>query len=96
MVEVMKIMATSCKSPMHALLHSVSPTLQQATADPCLWPETPGHSRASLGLILVGPLLLSPGFWCPPGSVRYRQSVTGKFLPFMMMFSGILIRNNFT
>ena len=35
-VEVMKIMATSCKSPMHALLHSVSPTLQQATADPCL------------------------------------------------------------
>ena len=36
MVEVMKIMATSCKSPMHALLPSVSPTLQQATADPCL------------------------------------------------------------
>ena len=36
MVEVMKIMATSCKSPMHALLHSVSPTLQQATADPGL------------------------------------------------------------
>ena len=36
MVEVMKIMATSCKSPMHALLHSVSPTMQQATADPCL------------------------------------------------------------
>ena len=72
MVEVMKIMATSCKSPMHALLHSVSPTLQQATADPCLWPETPGHSRASLGLILVGPLLLSPGCnfmdCIPPGS----------------------------
>ena len=53
---MIRLMATSCKSPMHALLHSVSPTLQQATADPCLWPETPGHSRASLGLFLVGPL----------------------------------------
>ena len=36
MVEVMKIMANSFKSPIHALLHSVPPTLQQATADPCL------------------------------------------------------------
>ena len=36
MVEVMKIMATSFQGPMHALLHSVPPTLQQATADPCL------------------------------------------------------------
>ena len=29
--EVMKIMMTSSKDPMHALLHSVTPTLQQAT-----------------------------------------------------------------
>ena len=36
MVEVMKIMATSFQGPMHTLLHSVPPTLQQATADPCL------------------------------------------------------------
>ena len=32
MVEVMKIMVTSFKSPMHVLLYSVPPTLQQATA----------------------------------------------------------------
>ena len=90
MVEVMKIMATSCKSPMHALLHSVSPTLQQATADPCLWPETPGHSRASLGLILVGPLLLSPGFWCPPGSVcALQESVPPVLCKFWWLYGGV-------
>ena len=90
MVEVMKIMATSCKSPMHALLHSVSPTMQQATADPCLWPETPGHSRASLGLFLVGPLLLSPGFWCPPGSVcALQESVPPVLCKFWWLYGGV-------
>ena len=36
MVEVMKIMVTSFKRSHDALLHSVSPTLQQATTDPRL------------------------------------------------------------
>ena len=36
MVEVMKIMVTSLKGPVNALLHSVSPTLKQATANPYL------------------------------------------------------------
>ena len=36
MVEVMKIMAPPSTGPMHALLHSVPLTLQQATADPHL------------------------------------------------------------
>ena len=36
MVEVMKIMATSFKSLLHVLLHSVSPALQQASIDPSL------------------------------------------------------------
>ena len=36
MVEVVKIMATSFKRSHDALLHSVPPALQQATADPCL------------------------------------------------------------
>ena len=35
MVEVMKILVTSLKSS-HMLLHSVPPTLQQATTDPGL------------------------------------------------------------
>ena len=36
MMEVMKIMVTSFKGLMHALLHSVPLSLQRATADPCL------------------------------------------------------------
>ena len=31
--------------------------------------ETLGHSQASLGLSLVGSLLLSPGSWCTQGPV---------------------------
>ena len=52
---------------MYTLLHSVPPTLQQATTQPHLQPETPGHSRASLGQSLVRSLLLSPGSWCAQG-----------------------------
>ena len=32
-------------------------------------PESPGHSRVSLGQSLVGSLLLSPGSWYTQGSV---------------------------
>ena len=36
MVEVMKIMAPPSTGPMHALLHSVTLAVQQATSNPCL------------------------------------------------------------
>ena len=58
---------------MHALLHLVPLTLQQATADPGgvtpLTPplETPGHSEASLSQSFVGSLFLAPGSWCAQG-----------------------------
>ena len=39
MVEVMKIMVTSSKGPMHTLLHSVPPTLQQAPIHSRLCPR---------------------------------------------------------
>ena len=51
MVVVMKIMATSFKSPLHTLLHSVALTLQQATANPHLCQrllDTHGHVWVSL------------------------------------------------
>ena len=63
LVEVMKIMATSFKTPMHVLLDSVPPTLQQATAKPHLCQrllDTHGQVWVSL---LWGLLLLSPGSW---------------------------------
>ena len=51
MMEVMKIMATSFKGPMYALLHSVPPALQQATANPCLhWRLLDTHRQVWVNL----------------------------------------------
>ena len=48
---------------MHILLHSVPPTLQQATTDPCLHWRLPDTNR-QVWVTLVRSLLLSPGSWC--------------------------------
>ena len=75
---------------MHALLHSGLPTLQQATANPCLW-ETPGHSWASLGQSLVGSLLLSPGSWCIEGSVcALPESISPVLYKFSWLYGGLM------
>ena len=47
---------------MHALLHSVPPTLQLATTEPHLRQRLL-DTQLSLGQSLVGALLLSPGSW---------------------------------
>ena len=56
---------------MHALLHSVSPALQQATTDPHLhWRLLDTHRQVgSLGQSLLGSLLFSPGSWWTQDSV---------------------------
>ena len=61
MGEVVKIMGTSCKrSQAHtAALSTPNPAAGHHRPTPL--PDTPGHSRASLGQSLVGSLLLSPG-----------------------------------
>ena len=50
MVELMKIMATSFKNPMHVLLHSLPPTLYQANNTRLHWrlPDAPGEVWVSL------------------------------------------------
>ena len=53
---------------MHVVLHSVPPSLQQATTTHTS-AETPRHSPTSLGQSFVGSLLFSPGSWCTQGSV---------------------------
>ena len=63
MVEVMKKMATSFKRS-HAHTAALGAPDPAAGHRPMPLPETPGHSRASLGQSLVGSLLLSPGSWC--------------------------------
>ena len=59
---ILEIMRLPSKSPKHALLHSVLPTLSRPP-QPMPTLETPGHSQASLGLPLVESLLLSSGSW---------------------------------
>ena len=72
--EVMKVMATSFKSPRHALPHSVPPTLQQATADHTSAGD-PWTLTASLGQPPVGSPLVSPGSWCTRFCVSRQESV---------------------
>ena len=81
MVEVMKIMATSFKRS-HARTATLSAPNPAASCRRPMPPlETPGHSRASLGQTLVGSLLLSPGSWCPKGSVcALQESVSQSYI----------------
>ena len=78
---------------MHALLHSVPPTLHHQPT-PLL--ETPGHSQASLGQSRVGSLLLFPGFWCAQAFVcalqEFVSPVLCKFLWFYGGFNGDLLQ----
>ena len=78
----MKITRPPSEGPMHTLLHSVPPTLQQATTTHAS-AETPGHSPESLGQSLVR--VPAPFSWvlvhtrfclCPP---RAYFPVLGKF-----------------
>ena len=79
MVEVMKIMATSFKRShvCTAVLSGPNPAAGHHQPMPLL--ETPGHSWASLGQSLVGPLLLSPGSWCAQALVCALQETCVKF-----------------
>ena len=73
---------------MHALLHSVPPTLEQATANPHLCQrllDTPGQVWVSL---FVGSLLLSPGSWCIQGSVFALQESVSPVLCKFWWLSG--------
>ena len=74
---------------MHILLHSVPPTLKQATTDPCLhWRLLDTHS--SLGQSLVGSLLLSPGSWYAQGSVcALQESVPPVLCKFWWFYDGV-------
>ena len=88
MVEVMKIMVTSLKRS-HALLHSVSPTLQQATIDPCLcWRLLDTHRQAWVSLLWGHcSLLLGPG---AQGSVCALQaSLSPVLCKFWQLYGGV-------
>ena len=69
MVEIIKIMVNYFKrfSTHTAVLLVQDPA--EGHGRPMPLPETPGHSRASLGQSLLGSLLLSPGSWYTQGFV---------------------------
>ena len=75
MVELMKTMATSFKRSHDALLHS-APDPAAGPRRPTPPPETPGHSRASLGQSPVGSLLLSPGSRCTRFCCALQESIS--------------------
>ena len=90
MVEVMKMMKTSFRrSHAHtAILSASSPAAGHHQPTPL--PETPGHSRASLGQSLVGSLLLSSGSWCTQGSLCILQeSVSSVLCEFWQLYGGV-------
>ena len=75
-VEVMKIMVIHSKDPMHVLLHSVPPILQQATTDPHLcWRLLDTHRQVWVSLLQGHcSFLLSPGV---QGSVyAFQESIS--------------------
>ena len=69
MVEVMKTMVATFKWSSDGTATLSTPDLSAGHCKPTSPPETPGHSRASLGQSLVGSLLLSPGSWFEEGFV---------------------------
>ena len=90
MVEVMKIMATSFKRS-HACTAALSTSDPEAShCRPTPPPETPGHSRVSLGQSLVGSLLLSLGSWCTQGFVcALQESVSPVLCKFWWLYGGV-------
>ena len=92
MVEVMKIMATSFKRSRAgtATLSAPNPAASHRQSMPP--PETPGHSRASLGHSLVASLLLSPGSRCAKGSVcALPESASLVLCKFLHLCGGLMV-----
>ena len=90
MVEVMKIVVTSFKRSRACTATLSAPDPAAGHRQPMLLPETPGHSRASLGQSLVGSVLLSPGSWCTQGFVcALQESVPLVLCKLWQLYGGV-------
>ena len=82
-------MVTSVKGS-HVDTATFSAPNPAAGYQPTPLPETPGHSRASLGQSLVGSLLLCPVSWCAQGSVcALQDSVSQVLYKFWWLYGGV-------
>ena len=90
MVEVMKIMVTSFKRSHARTAAPSAPNPSAGHHQPTPLPETPGHSRASLGQSLVRSVLLSPGSWCTQGFVcALQEAVSSVLCKFCRLYGGV-------
>ena len=89
---MVQLMVTSSKRA-YAMPKSAAPRAPGPAAGHCrhtLLPETPGHSRASLGQSLVASLFLSLGSWCVQGSVfALQESVSPVLCKFWRLYGGV-------
>ena len=86
----MKIMATSFKKFLAGTAALSGPNPAAGHHQPMPLPETPGHSRASLGQSLVGSLLLCPGSWCKQCSVcALQECVSPVLCKFWQLYGGV-------
>ena len=89
-MEVMKIMLTSFKRSNACPDTLSAPNPAAGHCQPTPLQETPGHSQASLGQSLVGPLLLSPGSWCTQGSAcALQESVSPVLCKLWQLCGGV-------
>ena len=85
MVEVMKIMGTSFKRSHSHTAALSAPNPASGHHQPTPPPETPGHSRASLGQSLVGSLVLvHTGFVC-----ALQESISPVLCKFWGLYGGV-------
>ena len=90
MVEVMKIMGTSFERSHAGTAALSAPNAVSGHFQPMPPPETPGHSQASLGQSLVGPLLLSPGsWWAQYFLCALQESVSPVLCKFWGLYDGV-------
>ena len=88
MVEVMKTMSPPLKGPMQALLHSVPPTLQPATAGPHVCQRLL-DTHGPVWVSLVGSLLLSPGPGCTRLCLCLQESVSPGLCRVWWLYGGL-------
>ena len=93
MVEVVKIMATSFKGPMHALLHSVPPTLHQATANPHLLCQKLLDTHRQ---VWVSPLCGHCSFLLGPSLHKFvpSKSVSPVLCKFWRLYGGLMVTSS--
>ena len=86
----MKIMVTSFKRSHARTAAPSAPNPSAGHHQPTPLPETPGHSRASLGQSLVRSVLLSPGSWCTQGFVcALQEAVSSVLCKFCRLYGGV-------